>query len=132
MTKLAMRTVAKKYGTHAGPATYMQSHIDSIHSPHKTRNTIMKLKKHLNSILELSNSIMIAILPVHKVSKVPSWHDTIPLFTNFFCVRSSKELHSHHCKDEDDDQQDKGQIRQGSDGVGQNGQNVIERFPRFS
>lgn len=44
MTRLAMRTVARKYGTHVGPATYIQSHIDSIHSPQSTRNTIMKLK----------------------------------------------------------------------------------------
>ena len=71
MTRYAMRTTARKYGMHDQPATYLvvawsksgqigpdshnlsqviaiityqQSHIDSIHSPHSTRNTIMKLK----------------------------------------------------------------------------------------
>ena len=38
-------TIRRKYGTHAFPATQRQSHIDSIHSPHRTRNTIIKLCK---------------------------------------------------------------------------------------
>lgn len=37
-----MTTVAKKKGMQETSPTYIQSHIDSIHSPHKTRNTIMK------------------------------------------------------------------------------------------
>jgi hypothetical protein len=41
-TKLPMTTVARKKGTHGAPETLMQSHIDSIHSPHNTRNTIIK------------------------------------------------------------------------------------------
>ena len=43
MTRFPTSTVARKYGTHGGPDTKMQSHMDSIHSPHKTLNTIMKL-----------------------------------------------------------------------------------------
>ena len=42
-TKLPITTVARKNGTQTSDATHIQSHIDSIHSPHKTRNTIMKL-----------------------------------------------------------------------------------------
>ena len=38
-----MTTVARKKGTQTLLATHMQSHMDSIHSPHSTRNTIMKL-----------------------------------------------------------------------------------------
>ena len=45
MTRFPISTVARKYGTHAFPDTHMQSHIDSIHSPQRTRNTIMKLCK---------------------------------------------------------------------------------------
>lgn len=36
-----MTTVAKKNGMHVESPTSMQSHMDSIHSPHSTRNTIM-------------------------------------------------------------------------------------------
>ena len=38
-----MTTVARKKGTQTLLATSMQSHMDSIHSPHSTRKTIMKL-----------------------------------------------------------------------------------------
>lgn len=36
-----MTTVARKNGIHDTSPTNIQSHIDSIHSPHSTRNTIM-------------------------------------------------------------------------------------------
>ena len=42
-TRLPMTTVARKKGTQTLLATHMQSHMDSIHSPHSTRKTIMKL-----------------------------------------------------------------------------------------
>ena len=42
-TRFPMTTVARKKGTQTLLATNMQSHMDSIHSPHSTRNTIMKL-----------------------------------------------------------------------------------------
>ena len=38
-----MTTVARKNGIQTFEATSMQSHMDSIHSPHNTRKTIMKL-----------------------------------------------------------------------------------------
>ena len=41
-TKLPMTTLAKKKGTQGAPATSMHPHIDSTHSPHKTRKTIIK------------------------------------------------------------------------------------------
>ena len=43
MTRFPTSTVARKYGTHGGPDTKMQSHMDSIHSPHNTMKTIMNL-----------------------------------------------------------------------------------------
>ena len=42
-TRLPMTTVARKKGTQTLEETSMQSHMDSIHSPHSTRKTIMKL-----------------------------------------------------------------------------------------
>lgn len=36
-----MTTVARKNGIHDTSPTNIQSHIDSIHSPHSTRNTII-------------------------------------------------------------------------------------------
>jgi len=40
-TKFPMTTVAKKNGIQDQSPTSIQSHMDSIHSPHKTRNTII-------------------------------------------------------------------------------------------
>lgn len=40
-TKFPITTVAKKNGMHDTSPTNIQSHIDSIHSPHSTRNTII-------------------------------------------------------------------------------------------
>ena len=45
MTRFPTNTVAMKYGIQAFPLTKIQSHIDSIHSPQSTRNTIMKLER---------------------------------------------------------------------------------------
>ena len=42
-TRFPITTVARKKGTQTLDATHIQSHIDSIHSPHSTRKTIMKL-----------------------------------------------------------------------------------------
>lgn len=41
-TRLPITTVARKKGIQDTSPTYIQSHIDSIHSPQSTRNTIMK------------------------------------------------------------------------------------------
>ena len=40
-TRLPITTVARKKGTQAPPVTSIQSHMDSIHSPHKTLNIII-------------------------------------------------------------------------------------------
>ena len=42
-TRFPITTVARKKGTQTYDATHMQTHMDSIHSPHRTRKTIMKL-----------------------------------------------------------------------------------------
>lgn len=64
-TRLPMTTVAKKNGMHVGSPTSKQSHIDSIHSPHNTRNTIMNecrksVKFHLGSSWSLNMYIFSA------------------------------------------------------------------------
>ena len=41
-TRLPITTVARKNGMQVESPTSIQSHMDSIHSPHRTRNTIMK------------------------------------------------------------------------------------------
>lgn len=40
-TKFPITTVARKNGMQDTSPTSIQSHMDSIHSPHSTRNTIM-------------------------------------------------------------------------------------------
>lgn len=40
-TRLPITTVARKNGIHDTSPTNIQSHIDSIHSPHNTLKTIM-------------------------------------------------------------------------------------------
>ena len=40
-TRLPMIIVSRKNGMQMTPEQSMQSHMDSIHSPHRTRNTIM-------------------------------------------------------------------------------------------
>lgn len=64
-TRLPMTTVAKKNGMHVGSPTSKQSHMDSIHSPHNTRNTIMNecrksVKFHLGSSWSLNMYIFSA------------------------------------------------------------------------
>lgn len=41
-TRFPIITVARKKGTHDASPTSMQSHMDSIHSPHSTLKMIMK------------------------------------------------------------------------------------------
>ncbi len=43
-TRFAMTNVNRKNGIHGHPAHSRHTHIDSIHSPHKTRKTILKKK----------------------------------------------------------------------------------------
>ncbi|GIX70908.1 hypothetical protein CEXT_614291 [Caerostris extrusa] len=56
-TRLPITTVERKNGRHVHPLTSRQSHIDSIHSPQRTRNTIMKR--------------------VHEVFEIPIWNFSI-------------------------------------------------------
>ena len=51
---------------------------------------------------------------MEKISEVPSWHITGPFFTDIFVVVRSKELHSHHSKDEDHNTKNKS-LKTGSD-----------------
>ena len=52
-TKFPMTNVNKKNGMHGHPAHSKQIHIDSIHSPHKTRKTILKE----NVVIDFNESI---------------------------------------------------------------------------
>ena len=62
-----MTTVAKKNGIQDQSPTSMQSHIDSIHSPHNTRNTIMKeCMKSVKFHLGMSPSGNFSTLSINK------------------------------------------------------------------
>ena len=126
MTKFPTRTVAMKYGIQAFPETKIQSHMDSIHSPHRTRKTIIKLKKFNFSLIvtKLSNN-----KPMHEVCKIPSRHGTPIPKTDITLVVFPKKLHAHHSKDENDDAKDECKVGQGPYSVHHNGQNIVKRLP---
>jgi len=71
-TKFPITTVAKKNGIQDQSPTSIQSHMDSIHSPHNTRNTIINeciksVKFHLGSSLPGKRSTLSA-------NKKPTFH----------------------------------------------------------
>ena len=62
-TRLPITTVARKNGMHVESPTNMQSHIDSIHSPQRTRKTIINeciksIKCHRGSSLSGNRSTL--------------------------------------------------------------------------
>lgn len=66
---------------------------------------------------------------VHEVGEVPAGHVARPLVAHLVEVVLAEELHAHDGEDEDDDAQDEGQVGQGADRVGHDGQDVVERLP---
>ncbi len=68
---------------------------------------------------------------MHHVREVPPGHLAGPTRTHVVKVVGAEELHAHDGKDEDDDAQHEGQVGQGTDGVGHDGQDVVEGFPRL-
>jgi len=83
-TRLPMTYVNRKNGIHGHLAHSRHTHIDSIHSPHKTRKTILPKRK-LN--LSLSNTNQLNLHKcMKKIKKIPSWH----IFTKFFGIFLTK------------------------------------------
>ena len=68
---------------------------------------------------------------VHEVGKVPPGHVASPLVAYLVEVVLAEELHAHDGKDEDDDAQDERQVGQRADRVRHDGENVVQRLPRF-
>lgn len=73
-TKFPITTVAKKKGMHDTSPTSIQSHIDSIHSPHNTRNTIINeciksVKFHLGRSLSGKRSTLSSVIQ-YKCGKI--------------------------------------------------------------
>lgn len=58
---------------------------------------------------------------------------SFPLSSSSFLTRVglSKQLHSHHGKDEDDDAEYKGEISQGSHRLAHDGNEKVQRRPRL-
>ena len=68
---------------------------------------------------------------VHEVLKVPAGHDARPLGAHLLRVVGAEELHSHDGEDEDDDDEDEGEVPQGAQRVGHDGEDVVEGLPRL-
>ena len=66
---------------------------------------------------------------MHEVCKVPPGHFAGPLVAHLVKVVFPEELHAHDGKDEDDDAEDECEVGQGSDRVGHDCENVVERLP---
>ena len=50
---------------------------------------------------------------VKKIREIPTGHITLPNTTYVFIVIFAEQLHTHHSKNENNNQQNKGQIGQG-------------------
>lgn len=78
-TRFPTTNVSRKNGIHDQPAHSRQIHINSIHSPHKTRNTILD---------EKSKSLFFVFLQISlqermkKIQKIPSRK----IFSEFFRI----------------------------------------------
>ena len=123
-----MRTVAKKYGIQLLPATNMQSHMDSK----KFRGQKKKSDKSKNLTNPLSTKdAENNHETVKEVGEVPPWHLASVPVAHVGAVVVPVQLHSHHGKDEDDDDKHEGQVGEGAHSVAHDGQDVIERLPRL-
>ena len=68
---------------------------------------------------------------MHKISEIPPGHFTVPFDAGLVNVGLSEQLHPHHGKYEDDDAQHKREVGQRADGVGHDGENVVQGLPRL-
>ena len=64
-----------------------------------------------------------------EIQKMPPWHNAALPATNIIRIFTPKKLHTHHSKNEDDDGENKGQIRKGPQCVCHNCKNIVERLP---
>ena len=129
-TRFPMTTVARKKGTQTLEATHIQSHIDSIHSPQRTRNTIMKLcmksmKFHRGIVFKGKRSTLSGIwLEKWYIGELNKW-------VWFTCVALPEELHAHDSKYEDDDTEDEGEVTKSTNSFPHDGDQKVECWPRL-
>ena len=67
--------------------------------------------------------------PVKEVLEMPSGSNTAIPLADILRVGCTKQLHSHHSEDEDDDTEDHNQVRDGGHSALHDSQDVIERLP---
>ena len=65
------------------------------------------------------------MLPMKEVKKMPSWHHTPFPSTDIFNIFASEKLHTHDSKNENDDAENKGQIRKSSHSIRHDSKNII-------
>ena len=73
--------------------------------------------------------LLISFLPVNKIHKIPAWNNTSFPLTSIFSVDSSKQLHSNHSKDTDNEAHDKEEETKRQDCVLYNSEQSVERLP---
>ena len=67
--------------------------------------------------------------PVKEILEMPPRNHTAFPHTGLLCVGGPKQLHSHHGKYEDDDDQDEGQVGQRPQCGLHDAEDVVERLP---
>ena len=129
-TRFPITTVARKKGTQTYDATHMQTHMDSIHSPHKTRNTIMKLCikstkfqrgiSLFKNLSMLSEKILVGIMNVahfdRNENRIWNWVSKTRRIFSLTYITFAEQLHAHDGKYENDNAQHESKVSQSSDG----------------
>ena len=122
----------------------MQSHIDSIHSPQRTRNTIMKLcmksvKFHRGIIFWGNRSTLSEITRSQLISQGAEnlSHPSPIVWSKIHhaahssptCIAFAEQLHAHDSEDEDDDTEDESEVSESTNGFPHYGDEEVERRP---
>ena len=121
----------------------MQSHIDSIHSPQRTRKTIMKLcmksVKFQRGIIFCGNRSTLSETR-QKFHLISHWgenlsphcvikNSSLRIHPSPTCIAFPEQLHAHHGEDEDDDTEDESEVSESTNGFPHNGDEEVERRP---
>ena len=69
--------------------------------------------------------------PVKEILEMPPRNHTTFPHAGLFYIGGTKQLHPHHGKYEDDDDQDEGQVGQGPQCGLHDAEDVVERLPRL-
>ena len=101
-----MIIVRRKNGTQTNDEQWMQSHMDSIHSPPTPPRTVDAIPHGLDPLS--AQDAKDDHERVHEVGEVP----TRFLRKMFGCVIDAEQLLSHHGEDKDDNSQDEAEVPQ--------------------